>query len=70
MKFRFIDEHRLEFCVEKMCRILDASKSGYYDWRQNPISSKKLSDGLLIESIKKYIKQPEKFTVVEDYARN
>lgn len=53
MKFRFIGEHRLEFCVEKMCRIFEVSKSGYYDWLKNPVSDKKLSDELLTINIKK-----------------
>ena len=33
MKFEAIDAQRSDYPVEVMCRILDVSKSGYYDWR-------------------------------------
>jgi len=33
VKFRFIEEHRSLFQVEKMCRVLGVSTSGYYKWR-------------------------------------
>ena len=33
MRYRFIDEHRKELPVRKMCQILKVSRSGYYDWR-------------------------------------
>ena len=31
-RFMFIKEHRKEFSVEKMAKVLDVSKSGYYVW--------------------------------------
>ncbi|EPZ43271.1 hypothetical protein N007_13630 [Alicyclobacillus acidoterrestris ATCC 49025] len=34
MKFQFIEDHRDEFRVEKMCEVLSVSRSGYYKWRQ------------------------------------
>jgi hypothetical protein len=30
--FRFIKEHREEFAVEKMCKVLKVSVRGYYYW--------------------------------------
>lgn len=33
MKFQFIEEHRSEFRVEKMCKVLNVSRSGYYKTR-------------------------------------
>ncbi|MBK7477768.1 MAG: IS3 family transposase [Haliscomenobacter sp.] len=30
--YQFIAEHRKEFPIEKMCKVLDVSKSGYYKW--------------------------------------
>ncbi|MET3505721.1 hypothetical protein ABMB67_001811 [Halalkalibacter oceani] len=33
MKFSFIEEHRSEHSVMKMCHILGVSRSGYFKWR-------------------------------------
>lgn len=40
MKYTFIDTHRSAFGVEKMCRVLAVSRSGYYRWRQGGESSR------------------------------
>lgn len=32
MKYAFMREHRHEYTVEMMCRLLSVSKSGFYDW--------------------------------------
>lgn len=41
MKFKFIDDHRSTFRVEKMCSVLGVSRSGYYKWRSTPPSDRK-----------------------------
>ena len=41
MKFKFIDDHRSTFRVEKMCSVLGVSKSGYYKWRTTSPSERK-----------------------------
>jgi putative transposase len=33
MKFRFVRDHVGLFSVERMCRVLEVSRSGYYAWR-------------------------------------
>jgi putative transposase len=33
MRFQFIEDHRSVFRVEKMCKVLCVSRSGYYKWR-------------------------------------
>lgn len=35
MKFEFIYAHRDEYSIVRMCDVLDASKSGYYNWLKN-----------------------------------
>lgn len=51
MKYRFINEYRSKFHVVKMCRVLEVSSSGYYDWLKNPVSEKKRSDAMLTKKI-------------------
>ncbi len=38
MKYAFIEKHRPEFSVRALCRVMDVSPSGYYDWRGRPPS--------------------------------
>ena len=40
MKYQFIDTYRSAFAVEKMCRALKISKSGYYAWKVRPKSKR------------------------------
>lgn len=48
MTYSFIHKHRFLFRVEKMCQVLDVSRSGYYAWVKRPKSKrKKLNEELL-----------------------
>ncbi len=38
MKFRFIRNHRRQFRVTSMCRVLGVSRSGYHSWLSRPES--------------------------------
>jgi len=52
MKFEFIDLHRSEFRVAKMCRSLEVSRSAYYAWKKRPESARQLENETLFEKIK------------------
>jgi hypothetical protein len=49
MRFQFIDEHRHEFPVTRMCQVLSVSPSGYYVWRQRPVSAREMANQQLVE---------------------
>jgi putative transposase len=42
MRYEFIESHRSEFSVMKMCIVLNVSKSGYYKWRNHEPSQQEL----------------------------
>ena len=42
MRFLFIENNRSSFPVKKMCHVLQVSLSGYYRWRQAPMSPRAL----------------------------
>jgi len=54
MKYLFIENHRSAFRVEKMCRVLGVSRSGYYSWRKRGFSKRGRSNQALLVKIKKF----------------
>ena len=52
MIYQFISEHRQEFPLELMCRVLEVSVSGYFAWKGRPPSTHTREDKTLTETIK------------------
>jgi hypothetical protein len=50
VKFQFIRDHRGDFPVRLMCRVLEASPSGFYDWLHRPESPRAMENRALVES--------------------
>jgi transposase InsO family protein len=51
MRFQFIDDHRDEFPVRRMCKVLEVSRSGYYAWRGRPPSEREMANRRLYKKI-------------------
>ena len=47
------EEHRQEFDITLMCRLLAVSRSGYYAWRHWQPSAREMADAQLLAEIKK-----------------
>ena len=52
MRFTFVDEHRHQVPVERLCRIMDVTSRGYRAWRSRPISQRQRNDLVLLAHIK------------------
>lgn len=53
MRYRYMEEHRTERDINKMCSILKVSRSGYYDWRKRVESQRAHANELLLGEIRK-----------------
>ena len=52
MKYRFINEHRREHAVQLMCRVLEVSPIGFYEWLNRPLSDRAIEDERLLALIR------------------
>jgi len=57
VKYQFIEEHRDEYPVTLMCRILEVTRSGYYKWRKQPLSAREMADLILLKHIRDIFEQ-------------
>jgi putative transposase len=52
MKYQFIEQHKQEFPVVVMCRVLAVSESGFYAWRKRPACRRTREDAQLSSHIR------------------
>jgi len=53
MRYEFIREHQREFSVQRMCRVLDVTRSGYYAWHPEKTGPRVQANQILVEHIRK-----------------
>jgi len=51
-KHAFIKAHRNEFYTAMMCRLLEVSRSGFYEWLRHPLSNRAREDSRLLALIR------------------
>jgi putative transposase len=51
VRFQFIEDHRDELPVTRMCKALNVSPSGYYAWRSRPVSAREMENRELVKKI-------------------
>lgn len=51
MRYHFIHDHRAQYRLDVMCRVLEVSVSGYHSWRRRPVSKQQQWDALLEQRI-------------------
>jgi len=52
MNYQFMAEHRCEYAITTMSRVLEVSVSGYYAWSKRPPSQRSREDARLAERVK------------------
>ena len=52
MKYRFMNEHRHEYSLVLMCRVLKVARAGFYQWLHKPLSDRDIEDRRLVEVIR------------------
>jgi putative transposase len=52
VKYRFMNEHRHEFAITLMCRVLRVARAGFYQWLHQPESERAKEDERLLGLIR------------------
>jgi transposase InsO family protein len=52
VRFKFVDVEKINYPVGLLCRVLQVSTSGYYEWRKRPISKRATENEALTAQIK------------------
>ena len=53
MRFRFIEDRRVDYPVRILCDVLEVSPAGYYAWRSRPESRRSAANRELVDEIKR-----------------
>ncbi len=43
-RFRFVQDHRADYPVKRLCELVECSRSGFYAWQDRPLSDHYLTD--------------------------
>jgi putative transposase len=68
--YRLIDEESQRQPVSRLCRALGVTRSGFYDWQQQPLSDRALADWLLTEQIRGILKRASRPTARRGCSRS
>lgn len=49
--FRFVDDHRTDHPVKRLCELVEVPRSSYYDWTSRPLSDHYVADAWLANQI-------------------
>ena len=52
MRFRLIDAANKDFPVQRLCKVLDVSASGYFAWKERPTCRRQRDDMLLLAHVR------------------
>lgn len=52
MKYRFMNEHRHQYSILLMCRVLQVTRAGFYQWLHKPLSDRAIEDQRLLGAIR------------------
>ena len=52
MRFQLIDEAKKDFPVQRLCKVLDVSPSGYFAWKNRPASRRQREDLVLLAHVR------------------
>ncbi|MBI7310054.1 hypothetical protein JEV20_12485 [Pseudomonas aeruginosa] len=51
MKYRFVNEHRHQHAITKMCQVLRIARAGFYQWLHKPVSDRERENNRLLKDL-------------------
>ena len=68
MKYAYIRENSNYYGVQRMCRVLEVSRSGYYSWKRRPLSKRSQYDKYLADEICRiHVESRENYGVIKTW---